>query len=295
MAIDKSGNLYIADWTGNRVRKVSSGKISTLAGTSVSGYSGDGGAAINALLNGPQGVAVDSTGNVYIADASNNVIRKVTSLGTITTFASSPNFRYPTQMATDSSNNLYVADYGACAIWKITPQAVVSIAAGVSNSCGYNGDGLSATSALLNQPSSVAVDDSGNLLIADAANNRIRQVSASGIIAAAAIVATAALQPLRVRHPRESSSTRPALPAASRSLLLAVPNRGRQGSGQSARRGDRRSQYRNRSRQDLSLNRYKEVVHNEVAHRPPKEILADLAKLEMEIQQGMQELEGMLG
>jgi YVTN family beta-propeller protein len=182
LAFDKSNNLYIADWTGNRVRKVSAGKISTLAGSSISGYSGDGGLAVNALLSGPQGIAVDSTGNVFVADADNGVIRKIDTTAHISTFVTNANFRYLLQMSTDAANNLYVADNGACVVWKITPAAVVSIVAGVLNTCGYNGDGITATTAQLNSPYSVALDTTGNLFIADNSNNRVREVNGSGII-----------------------------------------------------------------------------------------------------------------
>jgi YVTN family beta-propeller protein len=182
LAIDKSGNFYIADWTGNRIRKVSAGTISTLAGTGVSGYSGDNGPGTSATLFAPQGVTVDSNGNVFIADTYNGVIRKVNPGGTISTFATNANFNFLLQMATDSANNVYVADNGACVVWKITPAAVVSIVAGVLNTCGYNGDGIAATAAQLSSPYSVAVDSTGNLFIADNFNNRIREVNTSGII-----------------------------------------------------------------------------------------------------------------
>jgi YVTN family beta-propeller protein len=182
IAIDKSGNFYIADYAGNRVRKVSVGKISTVAGTGVSGFSGDGLAGTSAMLYAPQGVAVDSTGNVFIADTFNGRIRKVDTAGTISTFATNASFSDLLQMASDSANNLYVADDGVCVVWKITPAAVVSIVAGVLNTCGYNGDGIAATAAQLNGPSAVAVDAGGNLFLVDYGNNRVRQVNTSGII-----------------------------------------------------------------------------------------------------------------
>lgn len=182
LAIDKSGNMYIADDTGNRVRKVSAGTITTLAGTGINGHSGDGGPGTSATLDGPQGVAADSLGNVFIADTNNAVIRKVDATGKITPFATNANFSILLQMATDSSNNLYVADWGACVVWKITPAAVMSIVAGVLNTCGYNGDGIAATTAQLSGPYSVALDSTGNLFIADNFNNRIREVNTSGII-----------------------------------------------------------------------------------------------------------------
>jgi YVTN family beta-propeller protein len=182
LAIDSSGNIYIAEETGNRVRKVSGGKISTLAGSSVSGYSGDGGPAINALLNGPQGVAVDSSGNVFIADTGNDVIRKVDTSGNISTFATNSNFCYLQQMATDSGNNLYVADSCNSVIFKITPAGVVTILAGVLGECGYNGNDIPATTAQLCGPEGVAVDPEGNVYIADTYNNLVRVVNGSGVI-----------------------------------------------------------------------------------------------------------------
>jgi YVTN family beta-propeller protein len=186
VAIDKSGNFYIADYVGNRVRKVSGGKISTIAGTGINGFSGDGGNGQIAKLSGPQGVVVDSVGNVFIADTLNGRVRKVNTGGTISTFAANVNFADLLQMAIDGANNLYVADDGVCVVWKITPAAVVSIAAGVLGVCGYNGDGIMATAAQLNGPSAVAVDATGNLLLVDYFNNRVRQVNTAGIISTVA-------------------------------------------------------------------------------------------------------------
>jgi uncharacterized protein (TIGR03437 family) len=143
MAVDKSGTLYIADGLNNRVRKVSGGVISTVAGNGTAGFTGDNGSATSAELSNPIGVAVDSSGNLYIADSGNNVVRKVAN-GTITTFAGSN-----------------------------------------SAGAGYSGDTGSATGAQLNDPVGVAVDSSGNVYIADAGNNVIRQVSGGTIITAA--------------------------------------------------------------------------------------------------------------
>jgi sugar lactone lactonase YvrE len=182
LAVDKAGNLYIADEEGNRVRKVSGGKITTIAGTGINGYSGDGGPGTSAMINEPFGVAVDATGNVFVSDSFNNVVRKVDTSGMITTFATNSNFRYLAQMATDSANSLYVADLWACVVWKITPGGTQSIAAGVLFTCGYNGDGIPATTADLSSPYGVGLDSSGNLYIADNGNARLREVSTSGII-----------------------------------------------------------------------------------------------------------------
>jgi sugar lactone lactonase YvrE len=182
IASDKSGNLYIAEANGNRIRKLSTtGVITTFAGTGVSGYSGDGGKATSAHLWFPYGVTADSTGNVYIADSGNNVIRKVNTAGTITTFAKDTSLALLAGLATDSAGNVYAADFLACVVWHITPAGAISVFAGVLNSCGYNADGIAATSAHLNSPYGVTVDSKGNLFIGDAANNRVRKVS-GGII-----------------------------------------------------------------------------------------------------------------
>lgn len=184
LAIDKAGNLYIADETGNRIRKVSGGKVTTVAGTGINGYTGDNGPATSAEINEPQGVAVDSVGNVFIADTFNNVIRYVDTSGFIHPFSTNANYSFLAQMATDSSNNVYVADAGACVIWKITPPpgAVVSIAAGTLNTCSYGGDGGAATLAQLNAPNAVAFDSGGNMFIADYGNSRVREVDVKGNI-----------------------------------------------------------------------------------------------------------------
>ena len=181
IAFDSAGNMYIAEIFGNRVRKLSTtGTLTTFAGTGVTGYSGDGGAATSARLYGPAGVVADKLGNVYIADNGNGVIRKV-ALGKISTFAKNPNFSGLYFMAADSSNNLYVADYAACVIFRITPASAVSVVAGVLNHCAYNGDGISATTAYLNSPYAVAVDSLGNLYIGDSGNNRVRKVTGGKI------------------------------------------------------------------------------------------------------------------
>jgi sugar lactone lactonase YvrE len=183
ITFDKSGNYYIVESDGNRVRKVSrTGTITTIAGTGVSGYSGDGGPGTAAQLWYPLGVAVDSSGNIFVADQFGFVIREIDTLGNINTFSADPSFGGIETMVVDSSSNLYTADTGACVIWKITPAAVVTAVAGVDGTCGYNGDNISATTAYLNTPYGVALDTRGNLYIADSTNNRIRRVATSGII-----------------------------------------------------------------------------------------------------------------
>jgi NHL repeat len=168
--------LYIVE-AGNRVREVSAGNISTLAGTGVTGYSGDKGSASAATVNSPQGVAADRSGNVYIADTSNNVIRVVNSSKEITTFDKDSTFKNLASLTTDSAGNVYSVDSGACVVRKLTPAASSTIVAGVLNDCGYNGDNISATTARLNQPYGVALDTAGNIYIGDAGNNRVRKIT----------------------------------------------------------------------------------------------------------------------
>jgi sugar lactone lactonase YvrE len=183
IAFDQSGNYYIADAGGNRIRKVNTaGKISTVAGTGVSGYTGDNGLATSATLYFPSGVAADASGNIFVADTFNHVIRKIGATGTISTFATNANFTSLSNMAVDTSGNLYVADFGTCVIWKITPSGTTTVAAGTTFVCGYAGDGGPAVNAQLNDPYGVAVDSKGNIYIGDYSNNRVRKVSSAGKI-----------------------------------------------------------------------------------------------------------------
>jgi sugar lactone lactonase YvrE len=176
IAFDHVGNLYIADGAANRVRKVSTkGIITTFAGTGITGYSGDSGPASAATLNQPDAVAADSSGNIFIADNGNGVIRKVDTSGTITTFASNI---YAFAIATDAIGNVYASDFEV--VWKITPAGSASIFAG--SSYGYGGDDGPATQARLALPEGLAVDTAGNVYIMDTSNFRIRKVNTSGII-----------------------------------------------------------------------------------------------------------------
>ena len=189
-AFDASGNMYIADYSNNRIRKVdTSGIITTFAGTGVYGYSGDGGPAIAAKLYQPSSVALDASGNVYIADQRNDRIRKVDTNGIITTFAGNGTGGYsgdggsaasarllqPSGVTVDASGNLYIADQYNNRVRKVDTLGIISTIAG-SGTQGYFGDGGNASSAELFYPTSVAVDVSGNILVADQGNNRIRKI-----------------------------------------------------------------------------------------------------------------------
>lgn len=184
-AFDIAGNLYIPDGYDNRVRKVSpSGVITTFAGTGITGYTGDGGPASAATLNNPMAVAADGSGNIFIADGGNGVIRKVDSSGTITTFSNVPIY-YQGALAVDATGNLYASD-GLYEVWKILPSGSATAVAGMQNYIGYNGDGIPATQAWLGEPTGIAIDNLGDLYIADWLNSRIRKVDPSGIISTVA-------------------------------------------------------------------------------------------------------------
>jgi len=194
IAVDGSGDLYIADSGYAKVFRVTpDGHIWADAGTGLPGYSGDGGLATSAELGMPYGVAVDTAGNRYITDLGNNVIRKVTAYGYISTVAGNGSVYYNGggaatnaqfgnvySTATDSSGNLYVADWQANRVFEVSTSGAISTVAG-TGVAGYNGDNIPAASAQLSAPVSVAVDSSGNLYIADEFNFRIRKVSAGTI------------------------------------------------------------------------------------------------------------------
>ena len=205
VAVDGQGNVYIADIGNQRIRKVTTdGIISTLAGTGTAGFSGDGGQATSAQLNGPEGVAVDAQGNVYISDASNFRVRKVTAGGIISTFAgtgtagfsgdggqaTSAQISAPLFLAVDSAGNVYIPDLVNQRVRKVTAGGVISTVAG-TGTAGFSGDGGQAISAQLHSPVGVGVDPAGNLYIADIGNERVRKVTAGGVISTVAGTGTA--------------------------------------------------------------------------------------------------------
>jgi sugar lactone lactonase YvrE len=205
VVVDSAGNLFIVDNKNNCVRKVTSGGvISTVAGNGTAGYSGDGGPATSALLNDPLSVAVDTAGNLFIADGGNNRIRKVTSGGVISTVAGGPNpgfsgdggpatsaqLSYPQGVMVDMAGNLFIADTNNQRVRKVTPGGVISTVAGSGawgfGNGGFGGDGGPATSAQLNTPWGLAMDTAGNLFIGDNGNNRVRKVTSGGVISTVA-------------------------------------------------------------------------------------------------------------
>jgi hypothetical protein len=194
VAVDPAGNLYIADYADNRIRKVSNGVITTVAGTGRNGFSGDNGPAIRAELI-PAGVAVDAADNIYIADIYNLRIRRVSN-GVITTVAgngtccpsgdngpaTSSQLVYPTSVVVDSAGNPYITEFSE--VRKISNGVITTVAGSGTE----GGDNVPATSAELNGPAGIAVSSAGDLYIADKQvhvsamgysnfNNRIRKVS----------------------------------------------------------------------------------------------------------------------
>jgi uncharacterized protein (TIGR03437 family) len=221
VAVDSSGTLFIADEVNHRIRSVSGGIITTVAGSNAFQFSGDGGLATSAGLDEPYAVAVDSAGRLYIADYGSNRIRQVSN-GIITTVVGPDSLNFPYGVAVDSVGNLFIADTYNGRILKVSGGVITTVSAGFSRpygvavdsagnifvadhddnrvrevsggilttiagngKAGFSGDGGPAASAVINQPTGVAIDSSGNLLILDNGNSRVRRVS-GGIISTVA-------------------------------------------------------------------------------------------------------------
>jgi sugar lactone lactonase YvrE len=188
IALDASNNYYITDTSNNRIRVVNNqssaifvagveiqpGDIATVAGNGNVGYTGDNGAALSATLNSPFGLAVNGSGDIFIADSYNRVIREVNFAGTITTVAGSEGVSLPTALALDQAGDLFIADPAAQVVWELSGTTLTAVAG--NGKAGYSGDGGPATSAQLDTPFGVALDSNDNLYIADANNNVIRCV-----------------------------------------------------------------------------------------------------------------------
>jgi sugar lactone lactonase YvrE len=198
LAIGPAGEIYIAE--GNRIREVKKdGRITTFAGTGAAGNGGDGGPAAQAQLNVPQGLAVDSEGNVFIADTLNNRVRRVNPDGTIATVAGAGDAGYagdgkpgreaklnlPTGLAIGLSDTLFIADTGNNVVRQLGQDGAIRTVAGTGEA-GYRGDAGRALDAVLNAPGGLAFDDEGNLYIADTLNQRVRRIDVNGQIATVA-------------------------------------------------------------------------------------------------------------
>ena len=205
MAVDSSGNVYIADYVDHRIREIvaSTGDVATVAGTGVSGTNNDGNDARTARLSGPQGVAVDGSGNLFIADTGNSAIRKVTGVNTSSTTmstvagtlgtgctiqpcgdggaATSAKLNNPNDVTVDASNNIFIADTNNNRIRKFTVGGNISDFAG--NSSGTSGStDATGTSASFNLPYGITVDGSANLFVADYSNNKIRKITSGQVV-----------------------------------------------------------------------------------------------------------------
>ncbi|MGH3901536.1 MAG: protein kinase domain-containing protein [Pseudonocardiaceae bacterium] len=196
VVIDRRGTLYIAEAVGRRVRKIDqNGVISTVVGTGVRGFSGDGGPAIDAQLSNPLAIAVDDSGKLYIADAGNNRIRMVDAAGTITSIvgngtkgsagdggpAAAAELSYPTGIEVDQAGSVYIADSSNDRIRKVDVGGRISSVAG-SGIRGFSGDGGPAATAKLAFPAAVAVDRDGNVYVADGGSHRVRKIDQNGTI-----------------------------------------------------------------------------------------------------------------
>jgi streptogramin lyase len=190
VGVDSTGNVYVPDFGNHRIRKVTpTGVVTTLAGNGTSAFA-DGSSGV-ASFAGPRGVTVDTLGNVYVADAGNNRIRKITSDGVVSTLAgqatagssdgtgASASFNAPFGVAVDFSGNVFVADQGGNRIRKITPVGVVTTIAGNGGTTFTDGTGTNAT---FNGPYGIAVDSTGTLYVSDLTNHRIRKITTAGVV-----------------------------------------------------------------------------------------------------------------
>jgi sugar lactone lactonase YvrE len=186
IAVDNQGNVFVADYDNNKIRKITPGGVVTTLAGSNAGYTDANGTS--AQFNGPVGVAVDAAGNVYVAERFNNKIRKITPVGDVTTLAGSTGgyadaagiaakFSSPFGLTIDATGNLYVSDTGNQKIRKITPAGVVTTVAGSTQ--GYLDSSIS-TTAQFNNPSDLAVDGAGNIYVSDFDNHKIRKISTAG-------------------------------------------------------------------------------------------------------------------
>lgn len=195
MTIDAAGNIFIADAGNNVIRKISTtGIITTVVGTGVSGFSGDGGPATAARMSQPLGVGFDGNGNMYIADGFNRRIRKVNPSGIISTIAgngisgttgdggpaTAATMQYPNGIAVDATCNVYFTDWSAHTVRRINTSGYIATVVGIPGSAGFTGDGGPSVAARINGPDNLTFDPAMNLYIPDFYNNRIRMVANLG-------------------------------------------------------------------------------------------------------------------
>jgi serine/threonine-protein kinase len=190
VAVDASGNIYVADWLSHKIRKITpAGVVSTFAGDGL--QNSDDGPGTTASFDHPSAVAIDTSGNIYVADYENHKIRKITAAGMVSTLAGSgslgsadgpgnvASFTFPSGVAVDASGNVYVADWYFNKIRKITPAGVVSTFAGDGTAGATDGTGIAAS---FNRPEGVVADASGNIYVADRLNHKIRKITTTGLV-----------------------------------------------------------------------------------------------------------------
>jgi trimeric autotransporter adhesin len=200
LAVDRIGNVFIADQFNDAIRKVdTSGIITTIAGGNGAGYGGDNGPATAALFWHPNDVGVDTFGNVYVADRDNHVIRKINTAGLITTVsgnnivgyggdggpATDAKMNFPSGLCVDKIGNIFVADLYNSRVRKIDTEGIITTIAGIGTKA-FSGDGGPATAAEINDVSAICIDTSGTIYFTDYANYRIRKVTKAGIISSIA-------------------------------------------------------------------------------------------------------------
>jgi len=190
LAVDSGGSVFVADSRNNLIRKISAdGMVSTLAGNGAAGKTD--GPAAKASFTYPMAVAVDSKGNVYVCDTQNNLIRKISTDGTVSTIAGAltdanknhpedtTRFDNPKGIVADKQGNVYFTDFGRDVIRKITPDGKITVFAGDSDRGAKDGKGTAASFYL---PTGLAIDDQGNLFVADTYNNTIRKIDPGGMV-----------------------------------------------------------------------------------------------------------------
>jgi hypothetical protein len=184
VAVDSAGDLLIADSGNQRIRRVDAvtGIITTVAGNSTQGLSGDGGLATAAQIDSPAGLAFDAVGNLYVADSHNRRVRRIDRASRIVTTVAASTLTLPRGVAVDAQGNLYVADVAAQTIRRVEAASGATTAVAGLGTQGFAGDGQAAVAAEIDSPRGVALSPAGLVTLADGANQRVRQVDAAGII-----------------------------------------------------------------------------------------------------------------
>lgn len=220
IAVDAAGNLYVADSMNDTIRKITAtGAVTTFAGTAGLSGSANGNGA-TARFNLPTGLAIDGTGNVYVSDTTNNLIRKITATGDVTTLAGLDGvsgsqdgtggtafFNHPNGLTIDSAGNLYVADTGNSVIRKITPAGTVTTIAGLAGIAGLLDGGGS--DAFFNQPQALGIDAGGNLYVADTGNAALRKINSTGTVTTLTLSAAPAPTPTPTPTPDPTPTPTP--------------------------------------------------------------------------------------